>query len=201
MRRALGVALVGVGCLLGACGGGDDTGSSTEVEPAVTTTTTADAKETTTTTAAATEARTDIKPCELLTSDELVAQSSVAGVEKFEYDKAEQAAANLVRAGAFRCTHYFRVIDDGSEITATLMLEVRSKDAAGEYKKLREFGSRERQDVAGLGDKAFYDVENGSISILAKGVVLIVDPGMPGVIKETNRPVAEAVAPIVLGRL
>jgi hypothetical protein len=200
MRRAVLQVLLAllVALAIGACGGdGDDGGSSSDVSPA-TTTTTEEEPSTTTTTAAA---RTDIKPCELLTKDELEAQASVAGVEKFEFDRSEQAAANHVMAGAFRCTHYFNVLDVGSEITATLMLEVRTKDAAGEYKKLREFGSRERLDVTGLGDKAFYDVENGSITILAKGVVLIVDPGMPGIIEETNRPVAEAVAEIVLTRL
>lgn len=97
-----------------------------------------------------------------------------------------------------------RVVDDRLHVRAwrTLSIEVRTKDAAGEYRKLHDFNSaREREDITNLGDKAFFDVENGSITVLAKGVILIVDPGMPGVIKETNRPVADAIAPIVLARL
>jgi hypothetical protein len=204
MRRHAAVVLLVVTLLLGACGGGggdDDGGSSTSDVAGDATTTTAPSDDEAATTSSTTAARTDIKPCELLTKDELEAQASVANVQAFEEERQEQAAANLVRAGAFRCTHYFNVLDDGSEITATLAIEVRTADAAGEYKKLHDFGDRDRQDVAGLGDKAFFDVENGSITVLAKGVVLIVDPGMPGVIEETNRPVAEAVAKIVPTRL
>jgi hypothetical protein len=207
MRTPRRITTVAVLVLLvgAACGGGgsstdaadDDTGDGGAKSSE--TTTTADEDEETTTTAAAKPVRTDIKPCELLTADELEAQASVAKVASFEVTS--QEATGPDGRGAFRCNHYFNVKDEGSEITATLAVEIRPKDAASEYRKLHDFGERDRQDVANLGDKAFYDVENGSITILDDDLVVIIDPGMPGVMEETNRPVAEAVAPIVLGRL
>lgn len=188
-----------------ACGGdGDDdedvsTGQATGTTAPRDATTTEDEDEDEATTTTAGAARTDIDPCALLSEAELEAQSGAAGVDAFEVTKQEAKPPDS--RGVFRCDTYFNVIDGSSTITATAAVEVRTKDAAGEYKKLREFGSTEREDVSGLGDKAFWAVEATRLTILDDDLVVIVDVGMPGVIAETNRPVAEALAPIVLGHL
>jgi hypothetical protein len=106
--------------------------------------------------------------------------------------------------GVVSCNSFFTVIDESegtrSEITAAVNLEIWTKNAGSQY-DLMSSASADEVDVANLGDRAFWAEENAWLVVLDGPLLVKIDVGMPGIIKETNRPVADAIAPIVLGKL
>lgn len=205
------LVLVGVLALVGAaCGGGGgdddntaDQASGTTAPVDDVTTTTEDVDEASTTTGAP---RTDIDPCGLLTAAELEGfVTTVPSATSFKVKR--QDAKPPDARGVFQCTHYFTVIEEKgggarTEVDAGVLVEVHTRNAASQYRNLSEFGEKERIALSGLGDKAFYDVERGSVAILDDDLVVIVDSSLPGYLPDgSDRPLAEAIAPVVLGRL
>jgi hypothetical protein len=190
------IALIGAGC------GGDD--DSSDATGAVSTPNAAAGTPTTTeeTTVPASSAPLEIEACDVLTKDEIEDLATVAGVTAIQFT--EQQPGSVSVPGRLTCKHVFKVVEvEGSgrsEIDAVVDTIISTERGGSEYDRLSQFGGA-AAEVSGIGDKAVWLEDNGELLVLVGDRLVRIQPGMPGIMEETNRPVAEAVGKIVAERV
>ena len=128
-------------------------------------------------------------------------KASVANVTSFKVTRQKPSEPNS--RGAVSCDVFTVTKEEpggSSEISAVVDIEVLPSGAADEYDRLLQSTS-DAEEVSGLGDKAFWSPSDTEMVILAGSRLVKIDVGMPGILEGTDRPVADAIAPIVVGRL